>query len=46
MKMKFKELPKPWRAKILLLALAAAALTVGLAAYAWCSVGELFMVMF
>lgn len=46
MKMKFKELPKPWRTKILLLSLAAAALTAGLAAYVWCSVGELFMVMF
>lgn len=46
MKMKFKELPKPWRTKILLLSLTAAALTVGLIAYAWCSVGELFMVMF
>lgn len=46
MKMKFKELPKPWRTGIVLLALAAAALTAGLAAYAWCSVGELFMVMF
>lgn len=46
MKMKFKELPKLWRTKILLLSLAAAALTVGLAAYAWYSVGELFMVMF
>lgn len=46
MKMKFKELPKFWKIAILTLTSTAVLFTAVLASYIWCSVGELFMVMF